>query len=449
MQPHFSERRKIDPAKIDLQRGKTLADDSPNDGDRVEIGPTRLAFEEWDRAGLTAPNLEAMRQYRWERLTRHVVERDYGAVLMFDPLNIRYATDSTNMQLWNTHNLFRALLVCADGYMVIWDYKSAMFLSDFNPLVRERRSGADLFYFDRGDRIGPAAERFAREVRDLVREHGGDNTRLAVDKIMLHGLRALEGQGFQVVDGEELTEKARSIKSPDEILAMRCAIHSCEAAIAEMEAAARAGVPGGNMSEDDIWACLHAGNIRRGGEWIETRLLTSGVRTNPWFQECGPRIVQPNEIVAFDTDLIGSYGICVDLSRTWWIGDRAPRRDMVDAMKLARDHIDHNMAMLRPGVAFRELTENCHRLPDNCQKQKYGLMMHGIGLCDEWPMVAYPDQYVEGAFEYHLEPGMVLCVEALISPEGGDFSIKLEDQVLITETGHENLTSYPFDPRLG
>ena len=40
---------------------------------------------------------------------------------------------------------------------------------------------------------------------------------------------------------------------------------------------------------------------------------------------------------------------------------------------------------------------------------------------------------------------MVLCVEALVSPEGGDFSIKLEDQVLITEDGFENLTTCEFD----
>ncbi|SES66990.1 dimethylsulfonioproprionate lyase DddP [Paracoccus homiensis] len=443
MLQHFRDRRKIDPT-----RDEALADGTPNDADRVEIGPTALAFREWDAAGLTAPDLARMRWYRWERLTQHVVARDFGALLMFDPLNIRYATDSTNMQLWNTHNLFRAVLLCADGHMVIWDYKSAPFLSEFNPLVRERRSGADLFYFDRGDKVGDAATRFAAEVRDLVREHGGGNMRLAVDKIMLHGLRALEAAGFQVSDGEELTEKARSIKGPDEILAMRCASLACENAVAAMEAAARLGVPQGTMSEDDIWAVLHAENIRRGGEWIETRLLTSGPRTNPWFQECGPRVVQNNEIVAFDTDLVGSYGICVDISRTWWIGDNAPRVDMVDAMKLAREHIDHNMAMLKPGVAFRDLVMNGHRLPENCQKQKYGLMMHGVGLCDEWPLIAYPDQYVEGAFEDHLQPGMVLCVEALISPEGGDFSIKLEDQVLITDTGHENLTRYPFDARL-
>ena len=74
--------------------------------------------------------------------------------------------------------------------------------------------------------------------------------------------------------------------------------------------------------------------------------------------------------------------------------------------------------------------------------------MHGVGLCDEWPLIAYPGHLVDGAFEYELEASMVLCVEALVSPEGGDFSIKLKDQVLITDAGFENLTTYPFDPAL-
>ena len=440
---NYADTRKIDPT-----RGDRLGDGTPNNGDRIEIGPTRLAFDEWAAAGLELPNLERMRAHRWQRLVDHINARDLAGLLMFDPLNIRYATDSTNMQLWNTHNPFRACLICADGHMVVWDYKNSPFLCEFNPLVREVRSGADLFYFDRGDKIDVAADVFSNEVRALLAAHSGANTRLAVDKVMLHGLRALEAQGLHVIPGEEVTEKARAVKGEDEIRAMRCASHACETAVGIMEAAARSGVPQGNMSEDDIWAVLHAENIRRGGEWIETRLLASGPRTNPWFQECGPRIVQNNEIVAFDTDLIGSYGICVDISRTWWIGDEKPRPDMVYAMQHAHEHIMRNMELLRPGVRIPELTAACHRLDDQFQKQKYGCMMHGVGLCDEWPLVAYPDQEVPGAFDYALEPGMVLCVEACVSPEGGDFSIKLEDQVLITETGYENLTKYPFDPAL-
>ncbi len=443
MSQYHADRRKIDPS-----RGATLGDGTPNDNNRVEIGPTQLAFAEWAKAGLTLPNLERMRDHRWRRLTQAIVDRDWGGLLMFDPLNIRYATDSTNMQLWNTHNPFRALLLCADGYMVIWDYKNSPFLSTFNPLVREQRSGADFFYFDRGDKAGDAARRFGAEVKDLIATHGGANPRLGVDKIMLHGLRALEAQGFEIMEGEEATEKTRAVKGADEILALRCASHACETSVAAMEKACRAGVPGGRMSEDDVWAVLHAENIRRGGEWIETRLLASGPRTNPWFQECGPRIIQPNEIVAFDTDLIGSYGMCVDISRTWWVGEGRPTNAMISAMNHAHDHIMTNMDLLKPGVSLRELCFGGHQLDEQYQKQKYGCRMHGVGLCDEWPLIAYPDQWVEGAFDYELEAGMMLCVEALVSPEGGAFSIKLEDQVLITETGYENLTRYPFDPAL-
>ena len=436
------------PRKIDPHRGDRLGDGSPNDNDRVEIGPTQLAFGEWAVAGLVLPDLGRMREYRWRRLVDGIVARGYAGLLMFDPLNIRFATDTTNMQLWNTHNPFRACLICADGHMVMWEYKNSPFLVTFNPLVKELRSGATFFYNSTGDRGEAAAQGFAAQVDEVIRAHAGENRRLAVDKIMIHGLRALEAAGFAVMDGEEVAERVRAIKGPDDIAAMRCAHHACEAAMAEMEQFARREVPRGGVSEDAIWAELHAGNIRRGGEWIETRLLASGPRTNPWFQECGPRIVQSNEIVAFDTDLIGCYGICIDISRTWWIGDRRPTYAMISAMHHARDHIAENMAMLKPGVSIRELVFGGHHLAPEYWAQKYSCKMHGVGLCDEWPYVHYPDGWIEGAFDAVLEPGMVLCVEALVSPEGGDFSIKLEDQVLITETGHENLTRYPFDAAL-
>ncbi len=443
MNTHFRDRRKIDPSK-----GSYLGDGTPNDMDRIEIGPTQLAFKEWEAAGLELPDLPAMRAYRHKRLTDHIVERGYAGVLLTDPLNIRYATDSTNMQLWNTHNPFRAVLVCADGYMVMWDYKNSPFLSTFNPLVREQRSGADLFYFDRGDKVDVAADRFANEVRVLLQEHAPGHRHLAADKLMIHGMRALEAQGFTVMEGEELTEKARAIKGPDEIKAMRCSSHACEVSVRLMEDFARANVGDGVTCENDVWAVLHAENVRRGGEWIETRLLASGPRSNPWFQECGPRVCQKNEIISFDTDLVGSYGICTDISRSWWIGDRKPRADMIYAMRHGVEHIRQNMEMLKPGVMIPELSANTHVLDEKYQKLKYGCLMHGVGLCDEWPLVAYPDHAVEGAYDYPLEPGMTLCVEALVSEEGADFSIKLEDQVLITEDGYENLTQYPFDPAL-
>ncbi len=442
MNKYFRDNRKINPTEISLKL------ESKNNENKIEIGPTKLAVSEWEKLNLELPNLSKMREYRWKRLVQHINDREYAGLLLFDPLNIRYATDSTNMQIWNMHNPFRAVLVCADGYMVIWDYKNSPFLSKFNPLVKEQRYGADLFYFARGDKSNLAADKFSNEIRVLLSEHSGNSKRLAVDKIMVNGLKALEAQGFEIKEGEELTEKARSIKGHDEILAMRCASAACENSVCLMEQFARNNVPKEQVSEDEIWAILHAENIKRGGEWIETRLLASGPRTNPWFQECGPRIPKNNEIVAFDTDLVGSYGICVDISRTWWIGDKKPRPDMIYAMNHGFEHIMTNMEMLKPGVSMEELTHKAHVLDPIYQKGKYGVLMHGVGLCDEWPSITYPDGFIAGAYNYPLEEGMVLCVEVLVSPENGDFSIKLEDQVLITSDGYENLTKYPFDDRL-
>lgn len=435
----YSDMRRINPQYGHVQR----ADGSPDDNDRVEIGPTELAFEEWHAAGIQPPDLVAMRHYRLQRLMRQLALSEYAGVLLFDPLNIRYATDSTNMQLWNTHNPFRAALVLADGYMVLWDYKNSPFLSAHNPLVDEVRSGASMFYFGAGDKMDETAQSLAAEVHELLRDHAPNNKRLAIDKITIPGYRAFDQHGFKIEEGEMLMEKTRAVKGPDEILAMRCATYACEQAMHEMLAVAKPG-----LSENEIWAELHKGNIIRGGEWIETRLLSSGPRTNPWFQECGPRIVQNNEILALDTDLIGCYGMCCDISRTWFIGDGEPSAAMREDYQIAYDHIQQNMQLMAPGVSHKDLTFKGHQLGKEYEKLKYSCRFHGVGLCDEWPSIAYPSDYLEGAFEGVLEPGNVLCVEALVSHEQRNFSIKLEEQVLVTENGFECLSQFPHDPKL-
>ncbi len=434
--PHSIPNPKIDPTR-------RRPDNTPDDNDRLEIGPTPLAYAEWKAAGLECPDLPRMREYRLERIVAGLHARGLDAVLLFDPLSIRYATDTTHMQLWNTHNPFRACLVTADGYLVLWEYGGYAYLSAYNPLVREVRYGASFFYFATGQRTEEKAEVFVAQVVDLLQQRVGKGRRVAVDKIQIAGLRALDAAGVEVMDGEELMERTRAIKGPDEILAMRCALFACEQSIAEMRELAAPG-----MTENDVWAELHKANIRRGGEWIETRILSSGPRTNPWFQECGPRVIGNDEILSFDTDLIGCYGMCTDISRSWFIGDGQPTPRQREMHALAHEHIMTNIQQVRPGSSFRELTEGGHHLPEKYVPQRYGSKYHGVGLCDEWPAIKYPVDWEERGYEGVIEPGMMLCAEAYIGEVGGPDGIKLEDQLLVTEDGCENLTRCPFDPLL-
>ncbi|BDR13455.1 dimethylsulfonioproprionate lyase DddP [Vibrio sp. STUT-A11] len=433
--------RKIGPAFDKDNQYKP--DGSMNDNDRVEIGPTDLAFDEWAKLGLTPPNLQRMREYRLRRIVEQLQERELAGVLLFDPLNIRYATDSTNMQLWTTHNFARACFVSADGYIVLWDFHNCEHLSAHLPLVKEVRSGASFFYFESGEKTHHHATRFVTELRGIVKQHAGNNRRLAVDKVEVAGLRELDAAGFTLVDGQEVMELARSIKSNDEINAMRCSIAATEQAMHQMQIIAQPG-----MCEADIWSVLHAENIKRGGEWIECRILSSGPRTNPWFQECGPRKLQVGELLAFDTDLIGPYGFCADISRTWLVGDGEATEEQKYLYRTAYEHIQHNISVLKSGMSFTEVTQNGLLLPAEFRAQRYGVMMHGVGLCDEYPSIRYPEDVEQWGYSGQIEAGMTLCVEAYVGAVGGKEGVKLEEQVLITEQGAEVLSTYPFEAKL-
>ena len=407
------------------------------------IGYGALAEAEWAALGLAAPDMDAARRYRLGRIRAELTKRDLAGVLVYDPLNIRYATDTTNMQLWCTHNPVRYAFVATEGPVILWDFHHCEHISQHLELIDEVRHGTAWFYYEAGQHAGERARLWAGEIADLVAAHGRGNRRLAVDKINPHGVQALAEHGIAVLAGDEVMEHARTIKCADELLAMRRAIAACEAAMNRMEQALQPGI-----SENDLWAILHAENIRRGGEWIETRLLASGPRTNPWFQECSARIIEDGDLVAFDTDLIGPYGYCCDISRTWLAGTKRPTNEQRVLYGMAEEQLAANMAMLKPGLTFRELSHLGRNLPADCLPNRYSVLFHGVGLCDEYPAVPYPEDFERSGYDGVLEPGMAVCVESYVGRHGGREGVKLEEQVLITETGHERLSRYPFDARL-
>jgi Xaa-Pro dipeptidase len=407
------------------------------------LGYGETAEREWAAAGIPDPDLSAMRQYRLERIRAELKRRDYAGALLYDPVNIRYATDSTNMQLWVAHNPTRHCFVATEGPVVLFDYFSCEHLSDHSGVVDEVRAAVSWIYLYSGELTDMRVERWAAGIADLVKEHGGGSRRIAVDHLNPEGVAELARLGIPVGNGEAVMENARLIKSPDEILAMRRAIVACEAAMAEMEAKLAPGI-----SENELWAELHRGNIARGGEWIETRLLSSGPRTNPWFQECSSRVIEDGDLVAFDTDLIGPYGFCADLSRTWLCGEGRPTDEQRDLFRTAADQIAYNTALLRPGISFRDLVERSAVPPPDCFPARYGVLYHGVGLADEYPTLPHASDWTDDTPDGELTPGMVLCVESYTGRLGGREGVKIEEQVLITETGNEKLSRYPLDARL-
>ena len=383
--------------------------------------------------------LKAARAYRQQRIRDQLKRHDCAAILLYDPVNIRYAFDVSNMQLWMTHNPSHYAMVCADGPAIDFEYKGSEHVANGIEIIDQVRPAISWFYFSAGSRIEERVERWADEIADVMREHGAGNRRLAVDKLELLGVDTLRRRGLTLVEGQELTEKARCIKDGAEIELMRWTVRVCEAAMARMYERSEAG-----RTENEIWAELHYENIRSGGEWIETRLLAAGPRTNPWFQECSDYVCQTGDILAFDTDLIGPYGYCADLSRSWPIGHVRMNNKQRELYGAAREQIEHNLGLLRAGMSFREFNEKSWRIPEKYQARRYSVVLHGVGLADEWPSVPLHPDFAK-AYDGTFEENMTVCVESLIGEDGTGECIKLETQVLIGANGAERLDSFPWE----
>jgi Xaa-Pro aminopeptidase len=405
------------------------------------VGPANPAVAEWAAAGLPEPDFAVIRAWRLARLRAELAKRDLAGALLCDPINIRYATDVANMQVWCLHNLTRCAFVATEGPVVLYDYAQATHLAARFPLVDEVRPATAWFYMYSGSAAEEErrARAWAREIAELVRRHGGGSRRLAIDKCEASGIEALQAERVRPVAGQESCEEARRIKHPEELKAMRRAVHACEAGMAAMWRSLEPGI-----TENRLWAELHAANIARGGEWIETRLLASGPRTNPWFHECGDRVIEAGDMVAFDTDLIGPYGYCADISRSWVAPGSNPSPRQRDTHQRALEHIEHNLAVLKPGLTFHDFIDRSYRVPAEYEARRYGVAAHGVGLCDEFPTIHHPIDRAT-APDGLLEPGMVLCLEALMCSSQGGEGVKLEVQVGLTATGWERLDRFPLD----
>jgi Xaa-Pro aminopeptidase len=381
----------------------------------------------------------ALFAYRLGRLRAELRERDYAAAVLSDPINLRYATGTRNMAVWTTHAPSRYAFVAADGPVILFEFTSSRHVTAGSPVVDEVRPCTPWIYFLAGPRTEEKARLWADEIESLLRRHGGRNRRLAVDRCDPLGAMRLMSHGVQLFDAQEAMEQARMVKSAEEIACLQSAMEVCDLAVARMRAALKPGI-----TENQLWSLMHETNIAHGGEWIECRLLSSGPRTNPWFQESSDRVIEAGDVVGFDTDLVGPFGYLADISRSWICPGGKPGDRRRRLYELATEQVLFNTELLRPGLSFREFAERCWPVPDEYVPNRYMMMLHGCGFVDEYPSVAYPADWEDWGYDGVFEANMVVSIESYIGEAGGPDGIKLEQQVAITEKGARVLSKTPL-----
>jgi Xaa-Pro aminopeptidase len=381
-------------------------------------------------------NSARMYEYRRQRLREQLRLHEADFCILLNPISLRYAVDYRSYMLFQSHIPTVYLFLPQDGPTVLYGCHYDV------PQVDDFRPGRAHAFFEGGTNIDVAATELADDVVAYLDEIGSRNRRVAIEYVNPSVTQALEARGVEVIDGVRIAELARLIKSADEIDCMRWAIAVGEHGAAMMKRALRPGV-----TELQLWGLLNYTNIANNGDWHEGRMLSSGPRTNPWLQEASARSIEAGDLVGFDTDMVGPFGYFVDLSRTFHCGPVKPTRRQKQIYRMAVNEIEHNLQLVRPGMTLLEMQRQAYPVPEECQKNAYPCIMHAVGMCDEYPQ-AKPLFRAVNPYDCSLQAGMVVCIESYMGPEGERDGVKLEQQVLITETGYELLTTFPYEASL-
>ena len=384
-----------------------------------------------------------IRRFRLQSIRSIAARHDLSAVLLFDPINIRYANGSRNMQVWTMHNFCRYALILTAGPSIMFELPTGMHLLNDLETIDEVRPAWSTDYFVTGERTSEIVAHWAKQIDDLMRIYGGNNRRLAVDRLDVDTAAALHRHQLSLSDGKIVMEHARAIKSLEEIRALKQSLLTCEAAMYEMQEQVQPG-----MTEQDALAILLAGSIRRGGEYPETRLLTTGPRTNPWFQETSDRVIENGDFLSFDTDLVGPMGFYNDISRSWVVGDAKPTDQQKELYSTSRAQLETNIALLAPGLSFLEYSSKAYQLPDKYLSNRYADVGHGCGLGVEYPFLWYREDEQWGAYDGVFEENMVVCIESYVGEVDGYEGVKLEQPVWISANGPVELSKFPYEDNL-
>ncbi len=388
-------------------------------------------------------DLQAVRAYRQQRVRQQMASRGIDALILSDPVNIRYATGTRNMQVFSMRNAPARYLLLTLDRSILFEFTGCLHLAEGYETVDEVRPAKTASFVAAGAKIAAREARWAAEMADTLVELTGRGATVGLERLNAGAALGLAAQGVPIVDAQEPVEMARAIKSPEEMKCVVASLRATEVAVAKLRAAIRPGI-----TENALWSVLHQSIIEQNGDYCETRLLNAGQRTNPWFQECSPNVIGENELIALDTDVVGCHGYYSDFSRTFHSGPQQPTAMQRKLYRTALEQLHHNMDILKPGLTFREYAERAWDIPAKYYANRYYLSAHGCGMTGEYPYLYHRGDFPTAGYDGVIEPGMTICVESYIGEEDGKEGVKLEQQLLITPTGTELLSQFPFEAGL-
>jgi Xaa-Pro aminopeptidase len=396
-------------------------------------GITQVDFEE-------RVDFRRLHRYRLARTRESLAKTGFGAILAFDQYNIRYIT-STVIGEWARDKLIRYALLTGNGEPYIWDFGSAARHHKLNcPWLEEDhcRAGNPGMRGAIGPKVG-LFESAAKEIKAILVEEGVANMPIALDLCEPAMLFALQNEGLDIRDGQQMMLDAREVKSHDEITLLNIASAMVDGVYQDIAEALKPGV-----KESQIVGLATKRLFELGSDSVEAINAIAGERCSPHPHNFTDRIIRPGDQAFFDImhTFIG-YRTCY--YRTFSVGRAtAPQRT---AYKKAREWMDRAIELLKPGMSTETVANafpTAQEIGFDSEMAAFGLnFCHGLGLgLHERPLISRLNSFKE---PYELKVGMVFAVETYCPATDGISAARIEEEVVLTPDGAKIITLYPAD----
>ena len=384
-------------------------------------------------------NFDRMRKARLARAKEFLKNSGMGAILCYDFDNIRYIT-GTHIGEWNRNKMNRhCLLIDGVDQPILFDpacpskRKNVSWIDPQNimPAVGSMRGS-----------IPAEAGMVEREVNEIIsylKKYGVDKRPLGMDIVDIPMLRALEKNGIDVQDGQAIMVDARLIKNEDEIELLKCSAAMVDAAYWKVAKNLHPGV-----TENEMEALIQGELFRMGAESVEFVNCISGIRGNPHSHTTSNRMIRRGELVYFDIgNVYNGYRTCY--YRTFSCGN--PTKAQEEAYTKALKWIYDGIAQIKPGNTSADVAAvwpSAQELGFNNEEEAFLLQFaHGIGLgLWEKPVIS---RLFSLEHPYEFKPGMTFAIETWCPSADGTGSARIEEEIVVTETGHEIITKFPVE----
>ncbi len=384
-------------------------------------------------------NFDRLRTERLARAKDALAKSEMGALLCFDMNNVRYLT-ATHIGTWAQDKISRFTLLPQNDEPILWDFGSAARHHQLNcPWLGDRsRPGISLLRGAMSPEMG-RAENVAMKIKVELEMRGLQNEPVGIDVIEPPILFALQKLGIKVVDGQQLMSNIRMIKTQDELTLLNMSAGMVDAAYEELYRFLRPGV-----QENQAVGLASKVLYDMGSEYVEGVNAISGERCSPHPHVFSDRALRPGDPIYFD--ILHSYmGYRTCYYRTFTIGYGS--HALNDAYRRCRDYLDASIALIKPGRTTAEVASVWPKAQEfgfPNEEAAFALQFgHGIGLAIwEKPVIS---RLVSLEHSYELKPGMVFALETFWPSKDGYTAARIEEEIVVTETGHEVLTRFPAE----